>query len=201
MIPFGGILIAAVVFAGLLLLSRYFALWLRCYVSGAWIRFPTLIAMSLRNVNPALVVQCRVMGVQAGATDFPTRAIEAHYLAGGDVHRVTLALIAAHRAGIKLHWTTAVAIDLAGRDILEAVQISVSPKVISCPDPAAGRGDTLDGVAMDGIQLKVRVRVTVRTKLSQLIGGATEPTVIARVGEGIVAAIGSCATYKDALTD
>ena len=117
------------------------------------------------------------------------------------MQRVTLALIAAQRAGIDLGWDTAAAIDLAGRDILEAVQVSVNPKVIFCPDPDSGHGDTLDGVAQDGIQLKVRVRVTVRTNLSQLIGGATESTVIARVGEAIVSAIGSCNSYSDALAD
>lgn len=115
--------------------------------------------------------------------------------------RVTFALIAAHRANIALDWGTACAIDLAGRDILEAVQVSVNPKVIDCPDPKSGRGTTLDGVAKDGIQLKVRVRVTVRTNLLQLIGGATEATVVARVGEGIVSAIGSCDDYRVALAN
>jgi len=141
------------------------------------------------------------MAVQAGLPDVSTDAIEAQLLAGGNVQRVTLALVAAHRAKIDLDWDTAAAIDLAGRDILEAVRLSVNPKVINCPDPEAGRGNTLDGVAQDGIQLKVRVRVTVRTNVSQLIGGATESTVIARVGEGIVSAIGSCETYKVALND
>ena len=195
-------IIAAVVFGGLLLLfSRYLSLWLRAYVTDTHIGLLHLMMMSLRKVDPRVVVQCKIMAVQAGLADFSTDAIEAQYLAGGDVQRVTLALIAAQRAGIDLDWNTAAAIDLAGRDILEAVQVSVNPKVISCPDPGSGYGDTLDGVAQDGIQLKVRVRVTVRTNLTQLIGGATEFTVIARVGQGIVSAIGSCASYRDALAD
>ncbi len=181
--------------------SRYFSLWMQAYVTGTQIRLISLILMSLRKVDPRVIVQCKVMAVQAGLTDFSTNAIEAQYLAGGNVQRVTLALIAAQRAGIDLDWNTAAAIDLAGRDILEAVQVSVNPKVISCPDPESGRGTTLDGVAKDGIQLKVRVRVTVRTNLLQLVGGATEATVIARVGQGIVSAIGSCESYRDALAD
>ncbi len=170
-------------------------------MTGTRIRMLSLVSMSLRKVDPALIVKCKIMAVQAGLPDFPTEAIEAQYLAGGNVQRVTLALIVAHRAGIPLDWETAAAVDLAGRDVLEAVQVSVNPKVIDCPDPESGRGTTLDGVARDGIQLKVRVRVTVRTNLSQLIGGATESTVIARVGQGIVSAIGSCETYREALTD
>jgi uncharacterized protein YqfA (UPF0365 family) len=122
-------------------------------------------------------------------------------LAGGDIHRVTLALIAADRAGICLDWTTAAAIDLAGRDVMEAVRVSVNPKVIDCPDPKDGGDGTLYGVAKDGIQLKVRVRVTVRTNLSQLVGGATEATVVARVGQSIISAIGSCNSYREALGD
>ncbi|MBI1310545.1 flotillin-like protein FloA [bacterium] len=185
----------------LFVISRYFSLWLQAYVTGTRISLLSLFLMTLRNVNPHLIVQCRVMAVQAGLTSFSTREIEAQYLAGGNVLRVTTALIAAHRAGITLDWNTASAIDLAGRDVLEAVQVSVNPKVINCPDPAAGRGDTLDGVSRDGIQLKVRVRVTVRTNVAQLVGGATEATIVARVGEGIVSAIGACDSYREALAD
>ena len=175
MIANWGLIVALAVFGGLFFVfSRYFALWLQAYVSGARIGLLSLLLMSLRNVNPKVIVQCRVMAVQAGLPDFSTGAIEAQYLAGGDVHRVTLALIAANRAGIDLDWDTAAAIDLAGRDIVEAVQVSVNPKVINCPDPADAGNDTLYGVSKDGIQLKVRVRVTVRTNLSQLVGGATE---------------------------
>lgn len=194
--------IAAVLFGGLLfVIGRYFTLWLRAYATGTHIGIVSLMLMSLRKVDPRVIVQCKVMAVQAGLTDFPTSAIESQYLAGGNVQRVTLALIAAHRASIDLDWNTAAAIDLTGRDILEAVQVSVNPKVINCPDPASGRGDTLDGVARDGIQLKVHVLVTVRTNISQLVGGATESTVIARVGQGIVSAIGSCDSYREALAD
>ena len=193
-----GIVVAVVIFG---IVTRYFELWLRAFVTGSRVSMLSLIMMSLRKVNPREIVKCKIMAVQAGIEAIPTRALEAQYLAGGNIERVTLALIAANRAGIRLNWNSAAAIDLAGRDILEAVRVSVNPIVISCPDPEAGRGDTLDGVAQDGIQLKVRVRVTVRMNLDQLIGGATEATVIARVGEGIVSAIGSCKSYREALTD
>ncbi len=185
----------------LYVVSRFFSLWLNAYVSGTHIGMLSLMLMSLRKIDPRVIVHCKVMAVQAGLPEIPLNEIEAQYLAGGDVQRIILALIAAHRAGIELDWNTAAAIDLAGRDILEAVQVSVYPKVISCPDPERGHGDFLSGVAKDGIQLKVRVRVTVRTNLSQLIGGATEETIIARVGQGIVTSIGSCDTYREALTD
>lgn len=195
------LLLAGVGLGLLLIVSRYFTLWLRAYTSGTRISLPSLVLMSLRKVDPHVIVQCKVMAVQAGIAEIPTNGMEAQYLAGGNILRVTSALIVAHRAGIKLDWNTASAIDLSGRDVLEAVQVSVYPKVIHCPDPADGRGETLDGVARDGIQLKVRVRVTVRTNIAQLIGGATEATVIARVGQGIVSAIGSCANYREALAD
>lgn len=185
----------------LFIISRYLLLWLQAYATGTRIRMWSLILMTLRRVPPKLIVQCKVMAVQAGLANIPTRSLEAQILAGGDVKKIILALIVAHRAGIELDWDTAAAIDLAGRDIVDAVQVSVNPKVIDCPDPAAGQGATLTGVARDGIQLKVRVRVTVRTNLSQLIGGATEATVIARVGQGIVSAIGTCESYRDALID
>ncbi len=197
-----GLVIVAAVFGGVLLvISRYFSLWVQAYVSGTPIKLLSLILMSLRKVDPTVIVQCKVMAVQGGLPTISTNAIEAQYLAGGDVIRVMLALIAADRAGIKLDWDTAAAIDLAGRDIMEAVQVSVNPKVINCPDPKDGHGDMLYGIAKDGIQLRVRVRVTVRTNLSQLVGGATESTVIARVGQSIISAIGSCESYRDALGD
>ncbi len=195
-------LIAAIALGGMLIFfGGYLRLWLQAYVTGTHIRLISLILMSLRNVDPKVIVRAKVMAVQSGLTDISTATMEAQYLAGGDVHRVTLALIAAQRARIELDWNTAAAIDLAGRDILEAVQVSVNPKVIHCPVEGAGGRQTLDGVAKDGIQLKVRALVTVRTNLSQLIGGATEQTVIARVGQGIVSAIGACETYQQALTD
>lgn len=182
-------------------ISRYFSLWLQAYLTGTRLSLLSLILMSLRKIDPAQIVRCRIMAVQAGLDAVSTDAMEAQYLAGGNVERVTSALIIANRAGIVLNWDTAAAVDLAGRDVLEAVRLSVNPRVIMCPDPTAGGGDTVDGVAQDGIQLKVRVRVTVRTNLAELVGGATEATVIARVGQGIVSAIGMCPSYKDALAD
>lgn len=194
--------IAVVVGGGLLfVVSRYCSLWLQAYLTGTHIGLLSLITMSLRKIDPRTIVQCKIMAVQAGLSEFSTDVLESQYLAGGNVERVTQALVVAHRAGIDLNWETAAAVDLAGRDVLKAVQLSVNPMVIMCPDPATGHSATLDGVARDGIQLKVRVRVTVRTNLSQLVGGATEPTVIARVGQGIVSAIGSCDSYRDALAD
>jgi len=193
--------VALLTLAICLVVKRYFTLWLQAYLTGTRISLLSLIMMSMRRVDPAQIVRCRVMAVQAGLKSFSTEAMEAQYLAGGNVERVTAALIIANRAGIVLNWDTAAAVDLAGRDVLEAVRLSVNPRVIMCPDPESGRGDTLDGVAQDGIQLRVRVRVTVRTNLSELVGGATESTVIARVGEGIVSAIGMCHSYRDALAD
>ena len=182
------------------LFARYFNLWLRAFVTKARIGPLTIVAMSLRKVSPDVIVDAKISAVQAGLTHIPTAAMEAHFLAGGNVQRLIRSLIAAHRARIELDWDTAAAIDLAGRNVLEAVQTSVDPKVIDCPDPRQGR-TTLDGVAKDGIQLKARARVTVRTNLQQLVGGATEDTVIARVGEGIVSAIGSSETHKQVLAN
>jgi uncharacterized protein YqfA (UPF0365 family) len=197
--------ITVVVVIGLLVLllvfARYIGLWVQCKFARAGISFPNLIFMSLRKISPTMIVRARIMAVQAGLLEvYPisVRDMESHYLAGGNVLKVIRALIAAHRARIDLDWQTAQAIDLAGRDILEAVRTSVYPKVIDCPDPRKGT-QTLDAVAADGIQLKARARVTVRTNIHQLIGGATEETVIARVGQGIVQAIGSTASYKTVL--
>jgi uncharacterized protein YqfA (UPF0365 family) len=181
--------------------ARYFSLWIQCKMTKAGISLPNLVMMSIRKVNPTIIVRSKIMAVQAGLTkSYPisTQALEAHYLAGGNVPNVIRSLIAASKAGLDLDWQTAQAIDLAGRDILDAVRTSVYPKVIDCPDPKKKAG-TLDAVAGDGIQLKARARVTVRTNLQQLIGGATEETVIARVGQGIVQAIGSTASYKSVL--
>lgn len=180
---------------------RYFKLWLRGFVTKAGISPPTLVFMALRNVNPHVIMDARIMVVQAGLTDVSVQGLEAHYLSGGNVRRIVQALIAAHRAKIDLNWFTASAIDLAGRNVLEAVQTSVNPKVIDCPDPRRGGRKTLDGIAKDGIQLKARARVTVRTNLAQLVGGATEETIIARVGEGIVSAIGSSQSHKQVLAN
>ena len=185
----------------LVIFSRYIGLWIRSFTSGAKIGPLNLVVMSLRKVNPQVIVDAKIMAVQAGLDVITTREMEAHYLAGGNVQRLVRALIAAHRADIPLDWETGAAIDLAGRNVFEAVQTSVDPKVIDCPDPRRYGRSTLDGVAKDGIQLKAKARVTVRTNLAQLVGGATEETIIARVGEGIVSAIGSCETHKEVLAN
>lgn len=197
-----GLALAVVLAVGLLVVfSLYFRLWLRALVTRARIGLPSLLFMSLRRVNPRAIVEAKVMAVQAGLADIQTRHLESHYLAGGRVRNVVRALIAAHRARIELGWNTAAAIDLAERDVLNAVRMSVDPRVIDCPDPNAPGRNTLDGIAKDGIQLKVRARVTVRANLAQLVGGATTETVIARVGEGIVSAVGSCADHKAVLAN
>jgi uncharacterized protein YqfA (UPF0365 family) len=196
-----GFFVALVVLIFLVMFSTYLSLWFRGFVTQAKIGPFNLVFMRLRKVNPTAIMDSKIMVVQAGLTDISTEALEAHYLAGGNIRRVVQSLIAAHRAKIELNWDTAAAIDLAGRNVMEAVQTSVNPKVIDCPDPSRTGRTTLDGVAKDGIQLKARARVTVRTNLSQLVGGATEETVIARVGEGIVSAIGSSKDHKHVLSN
>ncbi|MGD9855641.1 MAG: flotillin-like protein FloA [Planctomycetaceae bacterium] len=198
-IVIGFLVLVGMIFA--VMFAAYFKLWLRGFVTGARISPPALVFMKLRKVNPHVIVDTKIWSVQAGLPYLATSALEAHYLAGGNVQRVVRALIAAHRANIELDWDTAAAIDLAGRNIIEAVQTSVDPKVIDCPDVRRHGRSTLDGVARDGIQLKARARVTVRTNLSQLVGGATEDTIIARVGEGIVSAIGSSISHKSVLAN
>ncbi len=193
-----GSLVAIIVVA---VFAAYFKLWLRAFVTRAKIGPFSLLFMSLRKVNPTSIVDAKIMAVQAGLREVTTERLEALYLAGGNIRNVVRALIIAHRAQITLDWNTASAIDLAGRNVLEAVQTSVNPKVIDCPDPKSFGRNTLDGVAKNGIQLKVRARVTVRTNLAQLIGGATEETIVARVNEGIVSAIGSCATHAEVLAN
>ncbi|MBM83610.1 MAG: hypothetical protein CMJ78_23880 [Planctomycetaceae bacterium] len=195
---FGFILVFFLMLVMFGVLARYFGLYVQCVMTNAQISLPSLVIMSLRKVNPTIIVRSKIMAVQAGLTQvYPISAddLQAHYLAGGNVPNVIKALIAAHRANLDIDWQTAQAIDLAGRDILDAVRTSVYPKVIDCPDPRKG-ARTLDAVAADGIQLKARARVTVRTNLNQLVGGATEETVIARVGQGIVQAIGSTPSYE-----
>ena len=189
------ILLVAIVF--LLLFLKFFRLWLQAKLSRADVKFAELIGMWLRKVDTMVIVRSKITAIQAGLT-LTTRDLESHYLAGGRVPNVVRALVAANRANIDLSLQTATAIDLAGRDILDAVQTSVNPKVIDCPDPKKGR-ETVDAVAQDGIQLKAKARVTVRANIQRLIGGATEETVIARVGEGIVTTIGSSITYKNVL--
>jgi uncharacterized protein YqfA (UPF0365 family) len=181
----------------LLLFVKFARLWLQAYFSRADVRLSELIGMWLRKVDSRTIVLSKITAIQAGLT-LTTKDLESHYLAGGRVPNVVRALVAANRANIDLSLQTATAIDLAGRDILEAVQTSVNPKVIDCPDPQKSRG-TIDAVAQDGIQLKAKARVTVRANIERLIGGATQETIIARVGEGIVTTIGSAITYKSVL--
>lgn len=191
------ILLIVVGIPGLILfffLFNYVNLWFQAVVSGARVRFIDIVLMRFRKVNPNTIVQSRIAAKKAGI-ELPTAMLEAHYMAGGNVIRVIQALIAADKAAIKLNVDQACSIDLAGRDVLEAVKTSVNPKVIDVPNPTLGR-ETIDAVAKDGIQLRVRARVTVRSKLERLIGGATEETIIARVGEGIVTTIGSSDTHK-----
>lgn len=178
-------------------LFQFMGLYIRAWVSGARVSLPDLIGMKLRKVPMVIIVNSRIQASRAGI-NVTTPEMESHVLAGGDVQRVINAMIAANKANIDLSWKTATAIDLAGRDILDAVQTSVNPKVIDVPNPALGR-QTIDAVAKNGIQLKVKARVTVRTNIKSLVGGATEETIIARVGEGIVTAIGSAADHADVL--
>jgi uncharacterized protein YqfA (UPF0365 family) len=180
---------------------RFFPLWIQSLMAGAGVGIFDMIGMTFRKVNPEIIIRSKIMAVQAGLDDriITTKSLEAHYLSGGNVPAVVKAMIAASKAKIiDLDYKLATAIDLAGRNVLEAVQTSVYPKVIDCPTPSKGR-TTLDGVAKNGIQLKVKARVTVRTNLRQLIGGATEDTIIARVGEGIISAIGSANTQGEVL--
>jgi len=176
----------------------FFNIWLRAYLSGAAVGFPTLIAMRLRGVPTSQIVDARITSVKAGI-EISANDLEAHYLAEGNVIQTVQALIAADKANITLDWQRACAIDLAtkgtGKSVLEAVRTSINPKVIECPAPSSGR-TTIDGVAKDGIQVKARARVTVRSNLDNYVGSALEETIIARVGEGIVTTIGSSQSYK-----
>ena len=176
----------------------FFSVWLRAWLAGAYVSPFALIAMRRRQVPYGLVVDTRITAKKAGI-DITIDDIEAHFLAGGNVVPTVQALIAAQKAGISLNWNRACAIDLAtkgsGKSVVEAVRTSVDPKVIDCPNPEGGR-TTIDGVSKDGIQVKVKARVTVRTNLDRFVGGAKEDTIIARVGEGIVSTIGSAETYK-----
>ncbi|RUL88354.1 flotillin-like protein FloA [Tautonia sociabilis] len=192
------VFIAFVSLFAFILFAKYFNLWIQSKTTNANIGLIELIGMTFRKVNPNIIVRSKIMAVQAGLTDrdgVTRQNLEAHYLAGGNVPNVIRALIAAQRADIPLTYKRAAAIDLAGRNVLEAIQTSVNPKVIDCPDPAKGR-QTVDAVAKDGIQLKAKARVTVRTNIDRLVGGATEETIIARVGEGIVTTIGSAESHK-----
>ena len=197
-----GVAVLAVI--GLVLaivLFNFFGLWLRARIANAPVGIGKMVGMRLRKVPVGLIVDNRITAVKAGI-DIPSDPLEAHYLAGGDVSHVILALIAADKSGISLDFNRACAIDLAtkgtGKTVLEAVRTSINPKIIDVPSAAMGR-NTIDGVAKDGIGVKVKARVTVRSHLDRFVGGATEETIIARVGEGIVTSIGSADTYKDVL--
>lgn len=189
--------VVIVVLVALVIMAQFFNLWLQAFLSGAAVSFFELIGMKFRKVDPRVIVLNRIQAVKAGL-DLGTTELETHYLSGGRVPLVIRALIAADKANIALKFQTACAIDLAGRDIFDAVQTSVKPKVIDCPDPSKGRS-TIDAVAQDGIQLRVKARITVRANLARLVGGALEETIIARVGEGIVTTIGSALTHKKVL--
>ncbi len=191
-------------FVLLIVITAYGKLWFQAYMSRADVSILSLIGMGFRQVKATMIVTAKVMCAQAGLpidrrSGISTSRLEAHYLAGGDVMKVVHAIIAAHRANIDLDFDRAAAIDLAGRDVLDAVRTSVYPKVIDCPDPQRSGKTTLSAIAKNGVELRVRARVTVRTNLEQLIGGATEETVIARVGEGIITAIGSANSHKEVL--
>ena len=204
------VLIGAAIMAGVFALvlaiafAAYGKLWFQAYMSSADVSLMSLVGMGFRQVRPGVIVNAKIMASQAGLdidrkNGISTQRLEAHYLAGGDVLRVITAIIAAQRALIDLDFDRASAIDLAGRDVLDAVKTSVYPKVIDCPDPQRSGKNVLSAVARDGVELRIRTRVTVRTNLEQLIGGATEETIIARVGESIVSSIGSSATHQEVL--
>ena len=196
-----GLLVIAIVgvvaFAIIALIWNAFWLWWQSLLSNAPVSLLQIIFMRFRKVNPAIIVRVRITAKKAGI-DLGADELEAHYLAGGDVERVVQALISAHKADIALSYDRACAIDLAGRDVKEAVGTSVNPKVIDVPSGAMARSN-IDAIAGDGIQLRVKARVTVRTNLDRLVGGATEETVVARVGEGIVTTIGSAQNHMQVL--
>lgn len=187
------LILAVIAIILLSIVSKYISLWFQAFVSGTPISLFNIIGMSLRKIPPRVIVTARIAAFKAGLKQISVSDLETHFLAQGRVTDVVQAMIAADKANIPLSWQACTAIDLAGRDVLAAVQTSVYPKVIDCPseDPRS----YIIAVAKDGIQLKCRARVTVRTNIAQLVGGATEDTVIARVGEGIVSSIGSAASH------
>lgn len=189
------IILAILVIIFLSIAGRFISLWFQAFVSGTPIPLFNIIGMSMRKIPPQVIVNARIALFKAGLKQISVADLETHYLAGGHVSDVAIAMIAADKANIPLDWRQATAIDLAGRNIREAVQTSVNPKVIDCPR----QGEYMTGVAKDGIQIHVRARVTVRTNIAQLVGGATEETIIARVGEGIVSAIGGSETHLQVL--
>ena len=193
-------LAALVGFVLFVVLLRFANLWIQSILTNAKVGLLDMLAMSLRKVSPALIVRAKIMAVQAGIPDLQARDLEAHYLAGGSVMKVITALIVADRARIELDFKQAAAIDLAGRDVVDALRTSVNPKVIDCPDPKKGKTEVA-AIAKDGIQVLAKARITVRMNLRRLVGGATEETIIARVGEGIVSGIGSCDSHKQVLAN
>ena len=191
MLIYLGLAVLAVVAVVLIyFLASFFSLWLQALFSKANVSIFQLLGMRLRKVNPRMIVEARILSVKAGIP-VETNLLEAHYMSGGNVLRVVQAVIAANKANINLSFTESAAIDLAGRNVLEAVQMSVNPKVITTPRVSA--------VALDGIQLQAVTRITVRASIRKLVGGAGEETVIARVGEGIVSSIGSAKNHKEVL--
>ena len=194
-------ILGVVVLVALVLGLNFLSAWIKAHFSGAPVNFTELIALRLRSVPVGQVVDARITAVKSG---LPTSIddLSTHFLAGGSIDMVVQALIAARKAGIRLDFDRACAIDLAtkgtGKNVIEAVKTSVNPRVIDCPSPNIGKG-TVDAVAKDGIIIRARARVTVRTNLDRFVGGATEDTIVARVGEGIVSTIGSSDSYKDVL--
>lgn len=176
------------------ILFKFGWLYIKSVASDAHVSLLQMISMTLRKVDIRSIVEYRIMAKKAGI-DIAPSSLEAHSLAGGNVNHVVRSLIAAQKANIKLGFDRACAIDLAGRDVFDAVKTCINPKVIDCPDTAKGC-TTLDAITKDGIQLKVKARVTIRTDIERLVGGATEETIIARVGEGIITTVGSLETYK-----
>ncbi len=191
----GLIVLAAIIFGSMFL--YFLKIWIRALAARAHVSIVNLVGMKLRGINPSIIVDARIMSLKAGL-EMETNDLEAHYLAGGKVNKVVRALIAADKANIALDFKKACAIDLAGRDIEQAVATSVNPRVIDTPVQKTGT-ETVAAVAMDGIQLKAKARVTIRANIERLVGGATDETIIARVGEGIVTSIGSSETYKKVL--
>ncbi len=189
------VFIAIVVIVLLSIMGKFISLWFQAFVSGTPIPLFNIIGMSLRKIPPRVIVNARIILYKAGLKDITVSDLETHYLAGGHYPNIVNAMIAADKANISLGWKQATAIDLAGRDLYKAVQTSVNPNVIDCPS----HGGYITGVAKDGIQINVRARVTVRTNIQQLVGGATEETIVARVGEGIVSAIGGSDTHLQVL--
>jgi uncharacterized protein YqfA (UPF0365 family) len=198
-ILFGIVIVAALIFIGVFI--SFASVYIRALVAGAPVGLMELISMKLQRVPIGLIVDNRIFAVKAGIP-VSTDALIAHFQAGGNVAQVVRALIASDKASLPLDFKRATAIDLAtqqsGKSVYEAVITSVNPRVIDCPSPTQTRS-TVDAVAKDGIQLKVKARVTVRTHLERFVGGATEETIIARVGEGIVTTIGSAGSYKEVL--